>query len=140
MVRRRPISRYDCIGLIGEVVKEVFSPVGSRPDWKYSPSLYSPRLEMSDLEVLEKHILKCLKNCKKAVEGDKDIPFVVPQPPVPCSCCSDNGNDGAKDFDENGRCQICRDAGCSYNCVRPAENKLNNYHPGDDAPHGWGEY
>lgn len=57
-----------------------------------------------------------------------------------CPCCGDDGSDGAKSW-KSGHCQKCREAGClsKKECVRPSAHEPN-YHPGEDAPHGWGPY
>ena len=76
---------------------------------------------------------------KRQIEGD-----LMSQE---CKCCTDNGRDGAKDWDETGYCQICRESGCQeanhdFNpnkCIRPPAGSPF-YNPGDDAPHGWGYY
>lgn len=92
----RPMSRIECILLIHSTLSDTFSPAGGRPDFMYEPTLYSPRLELKDIEALERDILRSLEQCRRAVERDKEVPFVIPTATInPITkeqghCCGDN--------------------------------------------------
>ncbi len=43
-----------------------------------------------------------------------------------CPCCTDDGQDGARDWKSTGHCQICRESGCQdgQECKRPPTGSL----------------
>ena len=75
---RRPITRYQATEYVCKAVEEKVFGVLSRSLWAYYPSLYSPRLTMEDIDVLEATFTATLADLRAAVERGKEMKEYVP--------------------------------------------------------------